>query len=144
MFKRDVLSKYSIMVVSARIKTVLTEDGVEFELSKGMGELICQYLDYDALDYWLDGADANSPDRAFIIDHIEVKPEFRGRGFAEELMKAALTFAKSKKFEVVYLNASPIGSHMSKSRLVNFYKRFGFKEILNQGGNSIMKLKIKK
>lgn len=85
------------------------------------------------------------PDDKFIdIAWIQVsKQKFRGEGIAKELMKRALAKAKQQGFNRIYLNASPIGfDSLSIQDLVNFYKSFGFKEILHQGHNVQMLLSV--
>ena len=46
---------------------------------------------------------------------------------------------KGNGYNQFYLNASPIGfKGLGAMDLVYFYKKFGFKELLNQGHNVLM------
>ena len=52
--------------------------------------------------------------------------------YLEQLMK-------NNGYNQFYLNASPMGfKGLSTMDLVDFYKKFGFKELLNQGHNVLM------
>jgi N-acetylglutamate synthase-like GNAT family acetyltransferase len=78
------------------------------------------------------------------IEHIEIKDEYKGKGYAKLLMKKAIELAKQKGLMPLYLNASPMGSKrygLSLEDLTDFYESFGFKVFLNQGNNNLMILK---
>lgn len=116
------------------------EDRVEINLiSNGnvVGNII---LDFVMGGYWEfedemseDRYDEIFPDDKFVkIEHIEVKDEYKGRGFAKQLMNKAIEYAKKMGETVIYLNASPMGfSGLSINDLVGFYKSFGFKTIID-------------
>lgn len=73
------------------------------------------------------------------------KNNYRGEGIAKELMKRAIAKAKQQGYSSIYLNASPIGMDgLNLSDLVDFYRSFGFKEILHQGHNTQMLLSLDK
>lgn len=71
---------------------------------------------------------------------ISVEVEERGKGYATELMNKVIEFSKESGWEFIHLNASSKDNFkgMSHSQLVNFYKKFGFEVVKNQGNNSIM------
>jgi len=73
------------------------------------------------------------PDNEIIkIEHIEIDDNYKNSGVGSELMK-------KNGYNQFYLNASPMGfKGLSIIDLVNFYKRFGFKELLNQRNNVLM------
>jgi predicted nucleotidyltransferase/GNAT superfamily N-acetyltransferase len=80
-------------------------------------------------------------DRFVMIGWLNSK--IKKEGIARELMKRAIAKTKQQGYDMMYLNASPIGnSGLQLSDLVGFYKSFGFKEILNQGGNTQMVLDV--
>ncbi|GEM78896.1 GNAT family N-acetyltransferase [Vibrio superstes] len=71
---------------------------------------------------------APEPDNVYTIERIDILPEFRGKGFARELMKDAI-----KRIEVacpkacVEITAEPDdGSGITIENLVGFYKSLGF------------------
>lgn len=67
------------------------------------------------------------------IQHLEVEEEFRGQGVAKALMDRGMKEIK-KKFpgDPIYINASPMGSgeRISLDALIDFYKKYGFKELV--------------
>jgi DNA repair protein RadC len=76
------------------------------------------------------------------IEHIQIKDEYKGKGYAKLLMKKAIELAKEKGLMPLYLNASPMGySGLNLADLTSFYKSFGFEVFLRQGGNNLMILK---
>lgn len=83
-------------------------------------------------------------DRFFNIQELKVVKEYRGQGYAKKLLTKAIEKAKQLKFTQVYLNANAIEFYqgLPQYQLVEFYKSFGFKEVLNQGKNSLMILNL--
>jgi GNAT superfamily N-acetyltransferase len=77
------------------------------------------------------------PENKFIkLSKIDVEPDYRDKGIAKKLMELAMQKSKELGYDKVYLNACSVDSKgICTSGLVDFYKRFGFKELLNQGGN---------
>jgi hypothetical protein len=54
-------------------------------------------------------------------------------------MKRGIGLMKKNGYKQFYLNASPMGfKGFGTIDLVDFYKKFGFKELLNQGHNVLM------
>lgn len=80
------------------------------------------------------------PDSEIIkIEIIEVDDNYKNSGIGSELMKRGMELMKKNGYNQFYLNASPMGfKGLSTMDLVNFYKKFGFKELLNQGHNVLM------
>jgi GNAT superfamily N-acetyltransferase len=73
------------------------------------------------------------------IEHIEVDDNYKNFGIGSELMKLGMELMKKNGYNQFYLNASPIGfKGLETMELVDFYKKFGFKELLNQGHNVLM------
>lgn len=73
------------------------------------------------------------------IEYITVKDDYKNFGIGSELMKRGMALMKKNGYNQFYLNASPMGFEgLVTMDLVNFYKKFGFKELLNQGHNVLM------
>lgn len=73
------------------------------------------------------------------IDHIEIDDNYKSSGIGSELMRRGMEMMKKKGYNQFYLNASPMGFRgLRTADLVEFYKKFGFKEFLNQGHNVLM------
>jgi GNAT superfamily N-acetyltransferase len=73
------------------------------------------------------------------IEHIEVADNYKNSGIGSELMKRGMKLMKKNGYNQFYLNASPMGfTGLKTMDLVEFYKEFGFKELLNQGHNVLM------
>jgi len=73
------------------------------------------------------------------IEHIEVDDNYKNYGIGSELMKRGMELMKNNGYNQFYLNASPMGfKGLGTMDLVKFYKKFGFKELLNQGHNVLM------
>ena len=80
------------------------------------------------------------PDDIIIkIEHIVVDDFYKNQGIGSELIKRGIKLMKQRGFNQFYLNASPMGySGLNTHDLVQFYKKFGFKELLHQGHNVLM------
>lgn len=80
------------------------------------------------------------PDTEIVkIEHIEVDDNFKNYGIGSQLMKRGMELMKKNGYNQFYLNASPMGfKGLGTVDLVDFYKKFGFKELLNQGHNVLM------
>jgi GNAT superfamily N-acetyltransferase len=73
------------------------------------------------------------------IEYLNVEDKYKNSGVGSELMKRGMVLMRKNGYTQFYLNASPMGrSGLNTNELVNFYKKFGFKEILNQGHNVLM------
>lgn len=74
------------------------------------------------------------------IEQLRVGKDFRGSGYAKELMIEALKTIKKHGYTVAYLNASPLGAGgLDLPELITLYKKFGFVEIqhdLNYGDDN--------
>jgi len=78
------------------------------------------------------------------IEHIEIKDEYKGKGYAKLLMKKAIELAKEKGLMPLYLNASPMGyKGLNIEDLTSFYESLGFEVFLSQGNNNLMILNSK-
>jgi GNAT superfamily N-acetyltransferase len=78
------------------------------------------------------------------IEHIEVKDNEKGKGYAKLLMNKVIDVATKKRLLPLYLNASPMGTKgLGIDDLTNFYESFGFKVFKKQGNNNLMILNKK-
>ena len=106
-----------------------------------VGSLSMEVL-FDAYQYEFDEDTFNEmyPDTEIVkIEHIEVDDNYKNLGIGSELMKRGMQLMKKNGYNQFYLNASPIGfKGLGTMDLVDFYKKFGFKELLNQGHNVLM------
>ena len=110
------------------ILTVIYEP-CEYELKDDFNEDFCNDLFKD--------------DMIFKIEHIEGDDDYNNLGVGKKLMKNAIYYVKKQKKSQIYLNASPIGfSGLQIKELINFYKKFGFKVIKDQGHNALMLLNM--
>lgn len=97
-----------------------------------------QYEFEDVFDE--DTFDELYPDSEIVkIEHIEVDDNYKNSGIGSQLMGRGMKLMKKNGYNQFYLNASPIGfTGLRTMDLVDFYKKFGFKELLNQGHNVLM------
>ena len=113
--------------------------------NKKVGSLSMEVL-FDAYTYEFDDVfDEDTfnelyPDSSIVkIEHIEVDDNYKNSGIGSELMKRGMELMRKNGYNQFYLNASPMGfKGLETADLVNFYKKFGFKELLNQGHNVLM------
>lgn len=110
-----------------------------------VGKLTMEIL-FDAYQYEFEDVfdedmfDELYPDMEIVkIEHIEVKDNHKNSGIGSKLMKHGMELMKNNGYNQFYLNASPMGFNgLGTMSLVDFYKKFGFKELLNQGHNVLM------
>jgi GNAT superfamily N-acetyltransferase len=71
------------------------------------------------------------------MQYLRVESDFMNSGIGKMLMNKGIELMKRKGYTKFYLNASPMMFHLALglNSLVNFYKKFGFIVILDQGGN---------
>ena len=113
--------------------------------NKKVGSLSMEVL-FDAYQYeFEDVFDVDTfeelyPDSEIVkIEHIEVDDNYKNSGIGSELMKRGMELMKKNGYNQFYLNASPMGfKGLGTMDLVEFYTKFGFKELLNQGHNVLM------
>lgn len=65
------------------------------------------------------------------LSHIEIKPDSQGEGIATKIMNDLIDYADKNELTIGATPSSDFGS--SKTRLIDFYKRFGF--VMNKGRN---------
>jgi GNAT superfamily N-acetyltransferase len=127
------------------------EDTIEIEADYENQTIAKLIMEYFFEGYWyVDDALSEDqykelfPDDTYAAIHRIDVYNYRQSGVGRALMQKALDKIKSDGYNRVYLNASPLGyGGASLNDLVRFYKSFGFEEILHQGNNVQMILKIK-
>jgi ribosomal protein S18 acetylase RimI-like enzyme len=73
------------------------------------------------------------------IEHIEVNTANMGQGYGTALIEEAMKELSKRNVNYIYLNASPMGfDGLPLEALTNFYEKFGFKVIKEQGNNNLM------
>lgn len=116
-----------------------------------VGSLTMEIL-FDAYQYeFEDVFDEDSfneiyPDSDIVkIQHIEVDDNYKNSGIGSELMNRGMELMKKNGYKQFYLNASPMGfKGLGTMDLVDFYKKFQFKELINQGHNVLMGVNFNK
>jgi GNAT superfamily N-acetyltransferase len=94
-------------------------------------------------DFYPEITEIDLGDWVFNIESIDVEPEYRGKGYAQQLLTFVIDWAKKQRFDGLLLNASPSGyPKVPLKQLLHIYSKMGFKEILNQKTNVIMYKKL--
>lgn len=126
------------------------EDQYRFKLLTDSGEVIGNLsasVIYDPYDYDFDHIISESKFNKFItnccvikIEDLTVFEDYRGKGGAKMLLKHALEVFEYDGYPETYLNACPMGvsNILPLKPLVNLYKSFGFRKIIDQGRNVMM------
>jgi len=126
-------------------KAILNNEVIGSAIIKRMGYLDDIYS-YEFEDFFTEeeiGNIFNYDDEIISIEHLKVDKSFMGMGIGSLLMGRVMQFLKDEGFKQFYINASPMGfDGLNLRSLVNFYKKFGFKEILDQGNNVQMGLSL--
>jgi GNAT superfamily N-acetyltransferase len=145
---RDIISEELSNKTNIKYKKSVNEDDITITAyinNKKVGELSMELL-FDAYDYEFDDVfDEDTfynlyPDNEIVkISHLQVEDEYKKLGIGSELIKRGIELMKKQGYNQFYLNASPMGfKGLDTNNLVTFYKKFGFKELLNQGHNVLM------
>lgn len=103
------------------------------------------YYEYEFEDVWTeDELEGIFPEYNICkINYLTVNPEYQKSGVAKKLLTMLLDKKRKDGFKQFYLNASPMGFNgLNINSLVEFYKKFGFKSLLNQGNNVLMGISV--
>lgn len=77
------------------------------------------------------------------LDDLKTDGDLQKEGIGTIMMNFVLEDLKKRNYKFVYLNACPIGKNkIPLEKLVNFYKKFQFKEISKNNRNAEMILKF--
>ena len=98
---------------------------VEEAVFESVDEIVQQYPDV-TLDL-----NENKKNKTITVSKIEVPKESRGKGIASSAMEEIIDYADRNGLKVLLTPTDEFGS--SKKKLIEFYKRFGFKQ--NKGRN---------
>jgi len=144
------LKKFNEFYSFSEVKVNIDEDRFEFSIHDDglkIGYLIAEKVfsayDYEFYDLISDEEYDNifGSDNIIKIEHIEVIDGYKNLGISSKLIKYCIKYFKDNGHDEFYLNASPMGLNgLRLEDLVNLYKKFGFKELLDQGNNVIMYL----
>lgn len=115
-------------------KTTIIKNSINLELTNQ--GLLVAYID---LKY--DCSDKNK----LVLHNLYVDKKYRRKGIAEKIMKKLIenieNFQKINTFDSVVLYVEPLENSINFSKLMNFYKKFGFRK--NKGSLNFMTLKLK-
>src|SRR5690625_1051636 len=145
---REYILKDNVLTDNITFKKSIDEDRTTltaYNNNNKVGSLSMKIL-FDAYKYEFDNVfdedtfDELYPDIEIVkIEYIEVDDNYKNFGVGSELMQRGMELMKKNGYSQFYLNASPMGfKGLGTMDLVEFYKKFGFKELLNQGDNVLM------
>lgn len=151
-FIKERLANHLLENKSITFKVEKNEDGLDiiaFHNNLKIGSISIEFM-YNPYEYEFEDVfdeetfnEIFPKDEIIKISHLVVNDKFKNQGIATTLMNKALSNMKKKGYTQFYLNASPMGyTGLNLSNLVGFYSKFGFKELLHQGNNSLMALTI--
>jgi ribosomal protein S18 acetylase RimI-like enzyme len=98
------------------------------EVQKLENDLKVKYPSIDKLGIYMD-----KPKNSLFLSDLYVKNQFRGTGVGSAVMKDITDYADSRKLPVVLIREPESETRSSLTKLINFYKKFGF--VINKGRN---------
>ena len=121
-----------------RIKYIIKNDNDV--ISELVVELLFDSYQYEFSDFMSENDFDNYYPKEIIvkIEYVKTKPNYLRTGIATKLMRYMLKNMKENGYSQFFLNASPMGFDIDVENLVNFYKKFGFEILLDQGHNVLM------
>lgn len=141
--------KYKENLSPIQFKTVKDDDGDRTTIELYVGDIYVGNVIYEIITnaYWYfdndfseEEYDVMFPDDILVrIEHIKVEDQFKGKKYGQLLMTECIRQIRKLKIKKAYLNASPMDSlGLRLTQLVNFYEKFGFKILLQEGHNTQM------
>ena len=128
-----------------KINISVSEDNIYFEI-KEKAKLSAEETTSDfLLEYYFEDVEIRLRDGIYLIlSDVSTKKEHRNTGHATLLINSFIAWAKKRNYKGIALNASPTDYPKTHdaAQLANFYAKFGFQEILDQGSNIMMLLTI--
>ncbi len=107
-------------------------------IARATMEMLIDGYGFDLEDFE-DLSPLNRSEPIMKLESILVVNAYKGQGVGKLMMEKVIEEAKKRGYDQMYLNASPMGwSGLPHNALVEFYKKFGFKVVEDQGHNSIM------
>lgn len=133
------LELYNEALESPLTFTTFDDDG-RVTISAMVGRTNVGYIIIEQIrnGYWMFEDDISEdeyyktfPDDSFLkIEHLLVLDDYKSGGYGKQLLNKAIKYGKEIGENIIYLNASPMGSSgLNIDNLVNFYKGFGFKTL---------------
>ena len=122
-------------------RTTITAYNINKKIGSVISEILFNSYQYDFDDVFSEEEfDEIYPKDVIVnIEHIEIDDDFKNQGIGTELMGLMMDTMKKRGYTQYYLNASPMGfAGLKLNDLVEFYKKFGFKELKHQGHNVLM------
>jgi GNAT superfamily N-acetyltransferase len=107
----------------------IEEQYLDFLLEEWIAEDYAEFK--EEVDAW--EKDLNGEETIYVVSHVTTSKEYRGEGIASRLLDKALSDDKE-----YILNASPMGTATTLDTLIRLYSNVGFKEMFNQGNNTVM------
>lgn len=136
----------SAKLILAKMAVKIKEVEDEFEFTTNEGKAIVKYLDNeDAFEMFFGTYGDMEPEVDIALEVVHIEAKNKGKGVGTALMEKIIAFAKKKKVEGIYLNASPVGAFDKEGaleHLLKFYGKFGFKVLKKYSDNALMFLKI--
>lgn len=102
-----------------KLKSLLLEN-IEDEVKMFNNTITSKYGQY------VDQFFIHLKDGDIVLEFIDIKPQFRGRGFGSKIMKELVQFADSKQLSITLIPAPENYRSNSLNRLKTFYRKFGF------------------
>lgn len=98
------------------------------EVQKLEDDLKVKYPSIDKLGIYMD-----KRKNSLFLSDLYVKDQFRGTGVGSAVMRDIVAYADSRKLPIVLIPEPESETRSSLTKLINFYKKFGF--VLNKGKN---------
>lgn len=96
------------------------------EVQKLEDDLKVKYPSIDKLGIYMD-----KRKNSLFLSDLYVKDQFRGTGVGSAVMRDIVAYADSRKLPIVLIPEPESETRSSLTKLINFYKKFGF--VLNKG-----------
>jgi ribosomal protein S18 acetylase RimI-like enzyme len=104
-------------------------DGIAKDVDNFEKYIVQKYKQYLEQFHAYYDADNNS----IYLTDIYILPQFRSKGWGQKIMRELIAFADAKKLPVVLIPVAESFNNKARSRLIKFYKMFGF---IENRGNS--------
>ena len=144
-FLEHVLANGLTFKVKETKKTILIESYSEEKLKLDSWISMNKFYSYDDAESTLKGLidedeyELLTNDKPVIfIDKIGVKKSIQRIGIGSNLLDKCFEVALNKNINIILLNAFPLDDSITPEKLVNWYKKRGFKLIKSIGKNNLM------
>lgn len=137
----NVISNLNFSETSDEDRTIITAYNNGNIVGKISSDMLFDGYGYEFDDVFSEEEfDEIYPDDLIVkIESVDVEDNFKSQGIGSILMSKMMDLMRNRGYSQFYLNASPMGfGGLSLYELVDFYKKFGFRELKNQGNNVLM------